>query len=115
MNPSIASTILGPTGADPSDSSSRRSPERLAGTGTTEAHNTGRLIHHNMATLLVGDTAIRFMLREASGLAGVVATTDMYLAAGASFTWTVDRLTRHVYIEAADGASTYEAWVWKSS
>ncbi len=113
MNPTVASTILGPTGT--SDDSGRRTPERLAGTGTTEAHNSARLTINSMATMIVGAEPIRFILREDLGLSGVVATTDIYLAAGASFTWTVDFLSRHVYVEAADGAAAYEVWVWKSS
>ncbi len=117
MNPTIASTILGPVGAVSSDTTSpRRIPELLAGTGTTESHNSGRLIFNNMATVIVGAVPIRFILREVPGLAdGVVATTDIYLAAGATFTWTVDALSRHIYVEAADGVAAYEAWVWKSS
>lgn len=115
MNPTIASRILGPVSGAAGLPDARRVPERLAATGTTESSNSGALIIGNMATILVGAVPVRFVLRSDRGLAGQVATTDMYLPAGGSFTWTVDHLTRHIYIEAADGSSAYEAWVWKSS
>lgn len=114
MNPTLASRILGPTTSLP-DPTGLRKPQYLADTGTTESHNPNALAHNQMATLLVGLTSVRVMLSASGGLSDVVATTDIILGPGSTFTWMVDSLTRHAYVEAADGASPYEAWVWKSS
>lgn len=116
MNPTIASRTLGPVASNTGvASAARRVPELLADTGATESSNEGAFIVNNNVTLLVGAEPIRFVLRSEPGLATQVGSTDMYLPAGGVFTWTADHLTRYVYIEAADGASAYQAWVWKSS
>lgn len=106
--------VLGPTNTV-GESSPRRRPELLSGTGVTESHNTAPLLINSKAALLVGSVPIRFMLSGTAGGAGVVAVTDMWLAAGSFYVWTVDSLTKHVYVEAGDGAAAYEAWVWKAS
>ena len=90
-------------------------PDRLAGTGTTEDSTASLMTNGRFATLLAGDTAIRFTLRGTVGVAGQVATTDRILAANQRFDWTVTDGTAGVYVEAADGSSAYEAWVWQSS
>lgn len=90
-------------------------PDRLAGTGTTEDHNTTALNVGQFATLMVGDTAVRVSFRSATGGSGQVATTDMIIAANKDFPWLVFDATKVVYIEAADGSSAYEAWLWQSN
>lgn len=89
---------------------------RLAGTGTTEAATTAALTKSEMATLLVGAVAIRFKHSGSAQSAGAVATTDPILGAYTRYDWMVqDEADDFVAIEAADGTSAYEAWVWTSS
>ena len=97
------------------DASAPFLPDRLAGTGTTEDHNTTALKVGAMATLLCGDTAVRFSLRTDTGGSTQVATTDRILAANQRFDWIVTKDTAVVYVEASDGSSAYECWVWSSS
>lgn len=87
----------------------------LSGTGTTEAHNATELYVGGQGTIQVGENAIRVSFRTNSGGAAQVGTTSMRIAGGTSVNWYVDTYSKHVYIEAADGASTYEAWVWTSN
>jgi hypothetical protein len=91
-----------------------RKDQRLAGTGTTEAHNTTALAVNAMATLQVGSVAVRATFTAAAGGAAQVASTDLQIGAGARFDWVVTPATKHVYIEAADGSAAYEAWAWTS-
>jgi len=116
MNPVVASTILAPSGDSPDASGNyTRDLQTLSGTGTAESHNARKLTAGSMATLVVGEASVRVVFRSAAGLADVVAIDSMIFAAGSTFTWTVDKYTRHVYVEAANGTSPYEAWVWRSS
>lgn len=100
--------VLAPSGSAP------RETTRLAGTGTTEATNTTKLAVGCMATLMVGpDAAIRVNFGTAT--APGCAATDLAIAAGQRFDWTVTPADCFVSIEAEDGSSAYEAWVWTSS
>lgn len=87
----------------------------LANTGTTEAHNATALRVGAMATLQAGSEAVRISFRTEAGVAAQVALTSMRLAAGTSISWLCTPYDKHVYVEAADAASAYEAWVWTSS
>lgn len=100
----------------PSDSQAvPRASQLLANTGTTEAHNATALRVGAMATLQAGAEALRISFRTDAGGAAQVALTSMRLAAGTSITWLCTPFDKHVYVEAADAASAYEAWVWTSS
>lgn len=91
-----------------------RAEQRLAGTGTTEATNATALAVGCMATLIVGpNAAIRVNFGDVT--APGVATTDLAIAAGGRFDWTVEPATAFVSVEAEDGAADYEAWTWQSS
>lgn len=103
--------ILPPAG----DGTVPNKEQRLANTGTTESSNSTALDAHRFATLKVGSVAIRATWHASTGLATQTATTDMLIQAGEFYHWWVTPDRRVVYIEAGDGASTYEAWVWNSS
>lgn len=91
-----------------------RNLQYLADTGTTEDETTVALSNGKLATLLVGpDAAVRVHWSSATSI--TVATTDPAIGAGRAITWTVDANSQHLAIEAADGTSAYEAWVWTSS
>jgi len=92
-----------------------RKEDRLTGTGTTEDLNTTALTVGPYATLLVGNVAVRVVFNNDSTATGQVATTAPIIAANTRFDWEVELGTRYVHIEAADGSSVYEAWVWQSS
>lgn len=104
--------ILAPFGTASSDP---RGAQRLAGTGTTEAATTVALTPSRFATLVVGAAAVRITFHTDAPAAGSVATTSTILGAYSRYDWFVDPYTRHVAVEAADGAAAYEAWVWTSS
>lgn len=87
----------------------------LANTGTTESHNATALTAGSQGTLQVGENAVRVSFRQNGGGAAQVATTSMRVAGGTSVNWLVTDMDKYVYVEAADGASAYEAWVWNSS
>lgn len=110
MNSTVAVHIRAPSKDVPT-----RQPQLLAGTGTTEASNPRPIGNNHMGSILVGDVAVRVAFRGSPGVAATVDTTDPILAANSLYTWTVDNVTRHVYVEAADGAAVYAAWVWDSS
>lgn len=103
-------TVISPESVD-----ATRAPQRLAGTGTTEASNSTALQMGKKGTLLVGAGTVRIVFRSAGGVAASVATTSPLIPAGALVEWDVDSFTKHVYCEAGDGSSAYEAWVWTSS
>lgn len=111
MNANVVATILGPVGGG----AFPRASDRLADTGTTEDSTAAKLVLGSMATILVGGEAVRFSLRGATGQASQVATTDPIIGANQMFHWTVEADTSVVYVEAADGASAYECWVYQSS
>jgi hypothetical protein len=87
-------------------------PQRLAGTGATGTETTVALPVGRYATLQVAGEAIRYRLGATAPEAD---TTDVYLAAGQSFSWYVEQSTQWVSVQAADGAAAYEAHVWCSS
>jgi hypothetical protein len=116
VNPISAGTIYGPLSAAVSELiSARRVPQRLSGTGTTEASNAASMLPGKYATLVVGDTPVRYALADEPGISNAVATTDIIIPANSSVTWTVGKFSRYAYVEAADGSSAYEAWVFQSS
>lgn len=88
---------------------------RLANTGTTESKNTVALTSGSLATISVS-AAAAIRVNWAGTSSVTCATTDLELGAGASFTWEVqDGTSDFVAIEASDGSSAYEAWLWTSS
>lgn len=95
--------------------SAPRTTQRLANTGTTESTNATALTNNAFATIQVGATPIRIVWRGTTGTGSVVATTDLILGAYVSKDWFVEAGTDFVAIEAADGASAYEAHVFTSS
>ena len=103
--------LLAPTGGG----TAPRAPQTLSGTGTTEDHNATKLTNNAYGTMKVGATAVRASFRSATGGSTQVATTDIRFEANALVHWWVTDSETVVYVEAADGASAYEAWVWTSS
>jgi hypothetical protein len=97
----------------PSGASGATAQQRLANTGTTEAENATALTVGELATLMVGAAAIRVSFGSAASFA--TATTDLIVPAYGRFDWMVSPRDAFVSIEAADGSSAYEAWVWTSS
>lgn len=87
-------------------------PQRLSGTGATGAENSIALPVSRYATLKVAATAVRVRFGATAPEAD---TTDVYLAAGESFSWYVEQNSQFVSVQAADGSSAYEAHVWCSS
>ena len=106
-----SATLLAPDSA----ASAPRSEQRLAGTGTTEATNATALTVNAFASITVGAAPIRIVFRSVTGTGSNVATTNRTIGAYATYDWLVESGTDFVAIEAADGASAYEAWVWTSS
>jgi hypothetical protein len=100
----------------PSGSAAPTQEQRLANTGTTESTNATALTDGAMATLLVGAVAVRVAFLAATGGGSAVETTDPIIGAYQRFDWKVSgAYDDFVAIQAADGASAYEAWVWTSS
>ncbi|NJL44442.1 MAG: hypothetical protein HC945_03980 [Nitrosarchaeum sp.] len=91
-----------------------KNSQRLANTGSTESSST-ELTVGKMATIMVGATAIRIEFLPTAGAGSSVATTSLIIGVNQRFAWVVLDETKFVAIEAADGASAYEAWVWTSS
>jgi hypothetical protein len=107
-----ASEMIVPSG----DATAPYDEQRLANTGTTESSNATGLVVGSMATLVVGGVAVRVRWRGSAGLATQVATTQQIVPAYGRIDWTVLKgKSEYVYVEAADAASAYEAWVWSSS
>lgn len=100
----------------PSGASAPTADQRLAGTGTTEATNATALTSGAMATLKVGAVAVRVAFLGSAGGGSAVVATDLALSPYDRIDWIVQSgKDAHVAIEAADGTSAYEAWVWTSS
>lgn len=97
----------------PSGASGATAAQRLSGTGATGAENSTALTAGEMATLLVGATAVR--VRWGSSASVEADTTDPILAAYARFDWMVSSSDTFVSVQAADGSSSFEAHVWTSS
>ena len=108
-----ASRVLAPSSE--SGIAAPRTDKLLAGTGTTEDVNDTALTVGAQATLQVGAGSVRVTWDNDSAGASKVGTTDLLLPAGGRFDWTVETHTRYVHVEAGDGSSAYEAWVWQSS
>lgn len=90
-------------------------PERLAGSGTTEDVS-AQLPHGAYATLLVGATAVRVVISGVSTATGQVAQTSLRLPAGFPLNWTVVKgVSDYVHVEEDTTTAGYECWVWKSS
>lgn len=90
--------------------------QRLSGTGSTEDGTSTALDANTFATLLVGDTAVRVeWINSSPGGSDVNATTSVLLDAYARIDWVVTTADQHVAMEADDGSSDYEAFVWNSS
>jgi len=106
-----ADIMLGPASAGDEP----RKPKRLAGTGATEDVTDTALAVAQYATILVGAVAVRFTLSANATATGQVATTDPIIPAYGRFDWLVGNDTIHAHVEAADGTTAYEAWVWTSS
>jgi hypothetical protein len=93
-----------------------RAAQRLNDEGGGENNNETAMTIGARATLINGTAnAARFTLRAADSLVSQVASTDVELAAGATFSWWVTEDTTFIYMQAADGASGFTAWVWQSS
>jgi hypothetical protein len=86
--------------------------QRLAGTGATGAENAIAMPTARYATLMVGDEDVR--VRFGTGTVEAD-TTDIIVKAGTEFSWYVESDCDIVSVQAADGASAFEAWVWCSS
>lgn len=98
----------------PSGGSAPTSAQRLSGTGGTGAENSTALKGGEMATLLVGATAVRVAWGGSSS--AEASTTGPILGAYSRFDWMVTTgVDDWVSVEAADGAATFEAHVWTSS
>lgn len=104
----VAAVMYAPYG------SGARAEQRLAGTGTTEATNATALTRGHMATLMVS-ASVGVRVNFGSATAPGCATTDLAVGPSMRFDWTVEPETAFVSIEAEDGSSAYEAWVWTSS
>jgi hypothetical protein len=89
-------------------------PQPLAGTGTTEDSNTRAFSKDRMHVLSVGLVPIRVLFGETpGGGSDVGASGGVVLAAASFFSFRSSLKASYVYIEAADGAATYEAAVWQ--
>ena len=96
-------------------------PQRLAGTGTTEDSTSRRLAKDHLHDLVVGGTPgtndVRVTFRAQGGLVAQVSSTDFIVPAGTVYPFLAilgsvgDYGSLFVYVEAADGAATYECFV----
>lgn len=87
--------------------------QTLANTGATESVTT-ELPKGVYCTLKVGATPVRVRFSAITGSA-LVGTTDVLFAAGDTYHWIVQDHSKFVAVEAADGSSAYQVWVWVSS
>jgi len=94
--------------------SGQYSPQVLTGTGTTEASNSRALSKDRMHVLSVGLVPVRVLFGSAAGGGSDVPPAGgVVLAAASFFTFRASVSAAYVYVEAADGAATYEAAVWQ--
>lgn len=116
MSSSAATVVQAADMRAPSGAAAPKSAQRLSATGATGDANATALVVGEMATLLVGATAVRIAFASTEAAAETaVSTTSPALAGYGRFDWMVSASDLHVAIEAADGAATVEAWVWTSS
>jgi hypothetical protein len=87
--------------------------QQLSGTGGTGAENATALTVGQMATLLIGATAVRIAFGSSASVEA--GTTDPILPAYGRFDWYVSTADCFVSVQAADASSAYEAHVWTSS
>lgn len=87
----------------------------LANTGTTESVNDYALPLREFVTVVVGATAVRMSLQEKAGVSNAVTSTDILLPANGRIDFLVEDISRFIYVEAADGTSAYQVWIWPSS
>lgn len=95
---------------------SGRGLQQVTGTGATSNATTTTLTIGEMATVLVGATAIRigFASTEAAAETAASATAPILPAYG-RLDWLVTASDAFVAAEAADAASAFEFHVWTSS
>ena len=100
----------------PSGASAPTLWQRLAGTGATADSHPVALTEGEMATLVAGETALRygFSTSDAGAVTATTATSPI-LAAYGRLDWMVGPRDTFVGVEAADGAAAFEAHVWTSS
>ena len=101
-------------GVQPPTAASNYSPQRLAGTGTTEASNSRAFAKDRIHMMTVGVQAVYVLFGEnPGGGANVGSANGALLPAGTVFTFRASKSARYAYVEAADGASAYEVTVWQ--
>jgi len=87
---------------------------RIDGTGTTEQHNAVPMRVGAYATI-ISDTALWARFAGASALSTqVTAGNAFYIPADVYFSWVVQEHSKHIYVEAKDGSSDWDAFVWQS-
>lgn len=100
-------------GAMPPAFGTRFAPQALAGAGTTESSNTVPFKEDRMHVLTVGDAAVFALFRAEAGVANAVGATDALLPAGSVIRFRSTPDAKYLYVEAADGAATYQVSVWQ--
>lgn len=105
-----ASDVRAPSGA-----SAPTGVQRIAGTGSTADTNGTALTGGELATLIVGGVAVVVDFGGADPV-DPAAATALRFAANTRFDWVVTvGIDDFVGLEADDGASAFEGWVWTSS
>jgi len=95
-------------------SSNNFGPQVLAGSGTTEASNSKAFTKDRMYVLSVGAEPLRVLFGPTPGTGtDVPGTGGAIIPANIMFSFRTGVGARFVYIEAADGASPYDASVWQ--
>lgn len=98
----------------PMKDSGQYTPQRLAGTGTAEDSNSRAFSKDRMHVLSVGLVPVRVLFGATpGGGSDIGAAEGVVLAAASFFTFRSSLKASYVYVEAADGAATYEAAVWQ--
>lgn len=98
----------------PMKDSGQYTPQPLAGIGTAEDSNSRAFSKDRMHVLSVGLVPIRVLFGATpGGGSDIGATEGVVLAAASFFTFRSSLKASYVYVEAADGAATYEAAVWQ--
>jgi hypothetical protein len=90
------------------------SPAILEDTGVTESSNSRPFVKDRMHMLSVGAVSLRVLFGPVPGTgANVPATGGALIPANSLFTFRSGVDALHVYVEAADGSSDYQASVWQ--